>query len=105
MSTRAGRSLIASISRPRGTTRATAGVIAQLIATIALMLPILVAGTAVGVGIAGAQDLTPQDRGLHSLGPSFESEASLILALLLAAIIAMALLSTVAVRLADRGRR
>jgi hypothetical protein len=66
----------------------------QLVASAALLASILIAATAISIGIAGAQ----------SLGASVEPDASLVLALLVIAVTLMGILSAVAVRFAGRPR-
>jgi hypothetical protein len=66
----------------------------QLIASAVLVLSILIAAAAVSIGVAGAQ----------GLGPSVESDATLVLALLVIAIAVMGILSAAAVRFTGRPR-
>jgi hypothetical protein len=68
--------------------------IIQLVASAALLASILIAASAISIGIAGAQGLT-------SAG---EPDASLVLTLLAIAIAVMGILSAAAVRFAGRPR-
>lgn len=86
------------------TSCATPAAFAQLVAAIALIVSIVVAGAAVTMDIAGAQALQIQDAGYQGLTSSHDADFSLIAALLIAAVVTMGLLSTFAVRLVVRGR-
>jgi divalent metal cation (Fe/Co/Zn/Cd) transporter len=73
--------------------RATMAVI-QLVASATLLASILVAASAISIGIAGAQ----------SLSAGGEPDASLVLTLLAIAVAVMGILSAAAVRFAGRPR-
>jgi hypothetical protein len=66
----------------------------QLVASATLLASILIAATAISIGIAGAQ----------ALGASVEPDASLVLALLVIAVALMGILSAAVVRFAGRPR-
>ena len=66
----------------------------QLVASATLLVSILIAATAISIGLAGAQGLST----------SVEPDASLVLALLVIAVTLMGILSAAAVRFAGRSR-
>jgi hypothetical protein len=66
----------------------------QLVASATLLASILIAATAISIGIAGAQ----------ALGASVAPDASLVLALLVIAVALMGILSAAVVRFAGRPR-
>ena len=66
----------------------------QLVASATLLASILIAATAISIGIAGAQ----------ALSASVEPDASLVLALLVIAVALMGILSAAVVRHAGRRR-
>ena len=68
--------------------------VVQLVASATLLASILIAATAISIGIAGAQ----------ALSGSVEPDASLVLALLVIAVALMGILSAAAVRFAGRPR-
>ena len=79
--------------------------LARWFATIALIVSAYVASAVMTIDIASAQTLPLQGAGQQGLTTSQSADFSLIAALLIAAVVTMGLLSTIAVRLVVRGRR